>query len=84
MSKQQDELREQIHILLVDYDRAGMWQGSASKEIMKLVNSEVQAALNRVYKANINRKVISPKMRTIYNETFVPLSVIEEVRKDYE
>lgn len=79
MSKQQDELREQIHILLVDYDRAGMWQGNASKEIMKLVNSEVRTALDRVWTRLDYMTTANGTLK--FNDT---VSVIEEVRKDYE
>jgi len=95
MSKQQDELREQIHILLIDYDHAGMWQRSASKEIMKLVNSTVQAVLDKVKMVD---EVSWSEMNLdevcgSYDEAFEQggnkqrtkfIEAIEEVRKDYE
>ena len=86
MSKQQDELREQIHILLIDYDHAGMWQGSASKEIMKLVNSAMQTALLR--STDGVRRLQTYKMTEGAEDVMVirdeAVSAIEEVRKDCE
>jgi len=88
MSKQQDELREQIHILLIDYDHAGMWQGSASKQIMKLVNSAVQSVLDKVKDKSFDSLCVADEYaKKVYSEKperAVLVATIEEVRKDYE
>lgn len=38
--------------------------------------------LDRLEKEAAKRKVISPKMTSIYEETFIPLSVIQQVKKE--
>jgi len=80
MSKQQDELREQIrdefnrfsYSVLGDYDD----MPRRVNAIEKIINSEVQAALDKVEEKRKNY--------TIDQCSIAFHNVIEEVRKDYE
>jgi len=96
MSKQQDELREKIrdefnrfsYSVLGDYDD----MPRRVDAIEKIINSEVQAALDRVVQADYNHwselkdydsygsafELGGDKQRTKF------IKLIEEVRKDYE
>ena len=40
-----EELENKIYSLLVDYDRGGMWQGAATKEIMELITARERKAV---------------------------------------
>jgi len=78
MSKQQDELREKILNIAYmppDAGRDSPLQLLATADIVKLINSGVRAALD---------KVKSQAVENINGVKVVGVHAIEEVRKDYE
>jgi len=91
MSKQQDELREKIrdefnrfsYSVLGDYD--GMPRSVDAIE--KIINSEVQAVLDKVEATNLKGMHIAPHKTAsvlVAEHRIDVQNIIEEVRKDYE
>jgi hypothetical protein len=58
----------------------------ATEAVLALFDSHLKAGkvelLEELEKEAIKRKVISSKMLSIYDETFVPLSIIKEKKKE--